>query len=88
MSLALAHQVNQHVLLVSSVVKVKIRAQTFLQATSQQEDNTQQFVRMVITPMVAQIPAIFAQLAQSAEKMQFPQFHLSSTHNKVTHTKV
>jgi len=89
MPLVLGPQVNQHVPQVSSVVKVKIRAQTYQQATSQQEDNTQQFVQMVGTPMVAQIPAIFAQLDQSAEKMQSIQFHqLSFIHNKVTPTKV
>ena len=89
MSLVLVPHINQHVLRASSAAKVKVPAQAYLLVTSPQKDNTQQFVLMVGTPTVAQIPAIFAQLATSAQKPRFPLFHrLYTSHHKVTHSRV
>ena len=89
MSLVLVPHINQHVLRAISVAKVKVPAHMFLLVTSPQKDNTQQFVLMVGTPTVAQIPAIFAQLATSAQKLLFPMFiRLYTTHHKVTHSRV
>ena len=86
MSLVLVPQIRHHVLKASSVAKAKIYAQPFLLAISPQKDNSQQFVLMGGIPKVAQIPAISAQLAPSAQKIQFPLCHLSTILFRVTHT--